>query len=389
MKGRNRIEVDVAVVGGGIAGLWLLNLLIARGYRVILLEREALGSGQTLASQGVIHGGLKYALSGVLTSAAQAIAAMPSRWRDCIAGSGEIDLRGVRVLSSHYYLWANDTRLGQLGSFLASKLLRGRVRRLDATEFPPPFDTGFAGSLYELDELVLDVSSLLEQLAAPHAAFIGKVDVSPESLIRNGEGDIVAIESPCATISADTFVFTAGQGNGALLEALPGGPTMQLRPLHQVLVEHPALPVLYAHCVAGLRRPEPRLTVTTHQRADGGRCWYLGGQLATDGASRDGLAQQAAARAELTACIPWLDLQDARLRTLRVDRAEPHTPMGVRPDEAFVARHGRVITVWPTKLSLAPDMGDKVLTMLARPAQRPHAGPVDLPPVPTGVAPWQ
>ena len=34
--------LDAAIVGGGVAGLWLLNLLHRRGYRVALFESTAL-----------------------------------------------------------------------------------------------------------------------------------------------------------------------------------------------------------------------------------------------------------------------------------------------------------------------------------------------------------
>ncbi|MEZ5430716.1 MAG: FAD-dependent oxidoreductase [Verrucomicrobiales bacterium] len=53
---------DVIVFGGGVAGLWILNALAAKGYDALLMTDRELGAGQTLAAQGVIHGGLKYAL---------------------------------------------------------------------------------------------------------------------------------------------------------------------------------------------------------------------------------------------------------------------------------------------------------------------------------------
>ena len=99
-----RYSTDIVIFGGGIAGLWLLNSLREAGYQAILFERHTIGGGQTLASQGIIHGGLKYALQGSLTGAAQAIAAMPERWRQCLAGEGDMDLRGTRVLCEHYYM---------------------------------------------------------------------------------------------------------------------------------------------------------------------------------------------------------------------------------------------------------------------------------------------
>ena len=131
MSARNRIRVDIAIVGGGIAGLWLLNLLRARGYTAVLIERTAFGDGQTIRSQGMIHGGLKYALSGSVTTASEAIATMPDRWRDCLRGSGDVDLRGVRTSAERCHLWrqrrlgAGDLRLelvGQVPTAIAGAL---------------------------------------------------------------------------------------------------------------------------------------------------------------------------------------------------------------------------------------------------------------------------
>ena len=83
-------STDIVIFGGGIAGLWLLNRLRDEGYQAILLETNGLGSGQTLASQGIIHGGLKYALGGNLTGAANVIASMPAHWRRCLDGTGDV-----------------------------------------------------------------------------------------------------------------------------------------------------------------------------------------------------------------------------------------------------------------------------------------------------------
>lgn len=69
------IPLDIAIFGGGIAGLWLANLLRQRGFSCVVLEAGTLGGGQTLLSQGILHGGLKYALGGTLSSESEAIAA--------------------------------------------------------------------------------------------------------------------------------------------------------------------------------------------------------------------------------------------------------------------------------------------------------------------------
>ena len=128
---QQNLKIDSVIIGGGIAGAWLLRLLTQKGYNTILLEQDSLGSGQTLSSQGMIHGGLKYALSGLLSKESEAISKMPRRWTECLTSKkGEIDLRGVSILSKDYYMFG-DGQIGKLASFFASKALRGRIQKLD------------------------------------------------------------------------------------------------------------------------------------------------------------------------------------------------------------------------------------------------------------------
>lgn len=44
---RQDVETDVCVIGGGIAGLNVAYALALEGRRVVVLERENLGSGET------------------------------------------------------------------------------------------------------------------------------------------------------------------------------------------------------------------------------------------------------------------------------------------------------------------------------------------------------
>ncbi|RYZ25986.1 MAG: FAD-dependent oxidoreductase, partial [Sphingobacteriales bacterium] len=103
------IELDIAIIGGGVAGLWLANRLHRQGFKLALFEHKALGSDQTMASQGMIHGGMKYTLNGMLTGASETIADMPQHWRACLCGEGDVDLRNTRILSDHFFLWSTDS----------------------------------------------------------------------------------------------------------------------------------------------------------------------------------------------------------------------------------------------------------------------------------------
>ena len=99
------MKLDALIIGGGGAGLWLLDEMVRAGLAVLLLEREALGAGQTVSSQGIVHGGIKYTLSGSLTESARAIREMPGLWRACLDGSRQPDLSTVRVLADRCHLW--------------------------------------------------------------------------------------------------------------------------------------------------------------------------------------------------------------------------------------------------------------------------------------------
>lgn len=381
---------DVVIVGGGVAGLWLANVLAARGYSVVLLQSGRLGQGQTLASQGMIHGGLKYALGGALSAASEAIAGMPARWAACLEGGGDVDLSGLAPLSDAYYLFAADSTLGRLTSFFASRALRGRIERLDRADFPAAFrDPGFAGVVYRLNDFVLDTGALMTALQRPVRERCYQFQVTPQVLRRRDDGHPgVEVILPDGPLQASRLVLAAGNGAQPLLDALGiTHPRMQQRPLHQVLVRQPGLPALYAHCLTGVRRAEPRLTITSHRDGDGW-LWYLGGQIAGDGVAMTAPALAAHARAELGQCVPWIDWRRADVSSLRIDRAEPEQQGRRRPDQAFASAAGHCIVTWPTKLSLAPDLGDRVLELLPAPSGLPQPA-LGLPLAQPGRPPWE
>ena len=373
------ISTDVLIVGAGIAGLWLNARLRQQGFSTIVVEREGLGGGQSVKSQGIIHGGAKYALHGALTGASEAIADMPRRWREALAGDGELDLRGVRILSQAHYLWSPGTLAGNLTSFFASKAVRGRVDQVKGDQLPEALqDPSFKGKVYRLAELVVDVPSLIERLA--ELAGDGLLAAqSIEPLIEDGE--MIGLRIDGREIHAQRIVFSAGAGNAELLASAGiSVPAQQLRPLHMVMVKGPTLKPLYAHCLGG--GPKPRITVTTHPAANGEWVWYLGGDIAeAEGVAREPAEQIAVAQKELGNLLPWIDLSQAQWATLRVNRAEPAQSGLVRPDNAFVADQGRLLVGWPTKLALAPDFSDRVLMAFEQDGIQPGNAPA-LPPLP-------
>lgn len=380
--GDETLDIDVAIVGGGCAGLWSLNVLRRAGYSVALFESDALGSEQTVHSQGIIHSGLKYALTGNAGADATALAGMPRAWRDCLAGDGSVDLRDCRVASEHVLLWSGSDLPSRVTSMLAGRLLRTRSTRLSPPDYPPPFDTpAFRGQLYLLEDFALDTTSLLNSLARPHADAIFHSGHAGAALtVERGQAQLVL---PGVAVRPRRLLLCAGAGNAALLRQLgAGAPAMQRRPLTQVAVSHERLPPLFAHCVG--RGASPRLTVSTHYTASGAPLWYLGGDLATAPALTEA-ERLALARRELRETLPWLDLEGAQWRALTLDRAEPARADHRKPDGAFLSQAAGVanaLVAWPVKLTLCPALGEQVLQQLRRTGVEP-GNAVDLSPLAT------
>ena len=307
-----QITVDIAIIGGGIAGLWAFNQLQKQGYNVALLENQNLGSDQTINSQGIIHGGLKYALQGILTPDANAIKHMPALWKDCLAGSGILDLQNVEILSGCQYLWSTGNIATNISSFFASKSLSGHVNVPDKAQYPEILrNPAFQGKVYQLNEIILSMPSLVAKLMQPFSQNIIKVD-SDHGCTPNytADGSIshlaLNIQENPYILTAKSYIFTAGQGNAELIKDLPNVPKMQRRPLHMVFVKATNLSPFYAHCIG--MTPTPRITITTHPAKNGQTVWYMGGKLAEDGIHKDQTSQINTAKQELAALFPWLKL---------------------------------------------------------------------------------
>jgi glycine/D-amino acid oxidase-like deaminating enzyme len=377
---------DVLILGGGIAGLWALHRLRREGFKAALVESDELGAGQTLASQGMIHGGQKY--RGGRTEGD--VARMPPIWDACLAGTGEVDLRGTQTLSEVQHVWTPPGLLWNLVGRIGSWLTRRPMTPLeDKADWPEPLRAD-AGRVYRLDEKVLDVRSLLESLRKPVASSIYRGRLAGIAL----DGDRVAsveIEGPSGRIavSAAFVVFCAGAGNeeAARLLGTPS-PVSQRRPLAQILARPLPAP-LYGHCF-GTDRDTPRLTVTSHAQADGSFVWYLGGAVAEEGARSSDLEAVGNCRREVGKLLPSMPWKNVEWSAFRIDRAEPHAG-GKRPPGAACTVRANACLAWPVKMTLAPELAARIRSALEAAGVKPgtEEAALPLPPPEVGKYPWQ
>tara|TARA_B110000305_G_scaffold240801_1_gene312553 strand:+ start:984 stop:2174 length:1191 start_codon:yes stop_codon:yes gene_type:complete len=360
------LKTDALIFGGGVAGLWLLNRLRNAGYQTWLFEQDRLGTGQSIASQGMIHGGIKYALGGKLTSATTAIADMPAHWKKCLAGEGDVDLRGCNLLSENYYMWPRNSIRSRLNAFLGSKALKAKVNAVDKSQYPEFFKDKIPGPLYKLQDIVLDVPSLLTTLSDAQPSSIFKIDWQQASLKPDANGGIACLELASGQrIEAQQYIFCCGAGAEPLMKQFGLGITqMQRRPLRMVMVKHTFTDPLYVHCVSDRLSMTPEVTITSHLNSAGEPVWYLGGELAEEGANQTEEELINTARSKLSEMFPWCDFQHARWDTLAIDRAEEQQADGKRPDDISIASQNNLMVCWPTKLTLAPNLANQILTQM-------------------------
>lgn len=385
------MKLDLVIFGGGVAGLWILDEAVRRGRSAVLLESRQLGYGQTVASQGILHGGLKYTLQGLLTKSASAIREMPGVWRDCLNGDREPALTNTRVRSEICHLWRTQSVSSRLGMIGARVGLRVKPTNL-ANSQRPELLRSCPGKVAVMEEQVISPALLLADFAERHRQRLLKIDPARGLNFTTDNGGIkeIQLSHPDAVdpirLEPAQVVFAAGGGNASLREQV-GLETevMQRRPLHMVLARG-KLPVLNGHCVDGAKT---RVTITTDVDSTRRTVWQIGGQVAEDGVgmSDDDLIRHV--RTELTAVIPGVNLQDTEWTTYRVDRAEGVTGAGLRPDTFQILQDGNVLTVWPTKLVLAPKLAESVAELFTEPSGSTPRLPTAWPRPTVAEPPWE
>lgn len=380
-------SVDIVIIGGGIAGLWTLAKARAQGFNAILLERHQLGGEQTLSSQGIIHGGSKYALAGSISKATNMISDMPNTWRAAINGASDVNLTTIKELSSAQYLVPSSGIDTQLLSFLGSKNMASHTEKITKNALPEAYtQLGIHRSIFRLNEIVLDVNSILKSFMDQYHQYIYQAEVTLANIqASDTRKQYHHIQLTSCVIECQYIVLACGEGNA---EFKAHSVAMQTRPLQMVMMKGKTLPAIYAHFIG--RSTKPVLTVTSHHDNDK-TVWYMGGDLAENGVEKTSNQQIDSARVCLQKILPALSLtNDIEFTTHRINRAEPQQASLTRPDDAFVTVQNNIISGWPTKLALAPRFAEKVLAEITTlPQAQLNDNDLPLPNMSIAAYPWE
>ena len=348
------LDTEVLIVGGGIGGLWLLDDLRRAGYDALLVENRALGTGQTIAAQGILHGGLKHAFVGRDAGLVGALRDMPPLWRECLEGKREPNLSEVKLRSTHCVCWRTGSVASTLAQFGATLGLQTPMKKIADEDRPDPL-VGVPGTVYRLDEQVVDPHSLLTVLARRNSQAIIQASVRAKS----GAVELLCRDNRLMTVRPKRLVLTAGASNGELMERLMQG---RYHPRHDplpILVLRGDLPTLNGFCLDGTKA---KVIITTQRIAEQDVVW----QVASETVSQTALGGFAdAAMRELKAALPEFTLPKHDSQVSVAVRAEGFSNR--RSDDVCVEVYNEAIVAWPTKLVLAPRMSASVMARLTPP----------------------
>ena len=352
---------DIVIFGAGIAGLWAFNRFKRMGYDVLLLESGSIGCGQTIASQGIIHSGLKYAFAGKINKLAQSISAMPDLWRAALRGEGDVDLSAAKTNAESQYLMIPGGLMAGLVKLVTKQALGNNVHEVKKEDWPEEIKaSSFKGTVVFMDEPVLDIPSVIRALAEPYRNCVRKLDTPDDPfgfLERHG-------------VEAKHIIFTSAASNHEVARASSHdeGLETQKRPLLMGMLK-PAPYPLYAHLVGNSDKPVA--TITTHETADGQLVWYLGGGVAERTKEANPAEVYEATHKGFAKYLPDVDLSCVEWAVLPIDRIEGKSSVdGWMPDTPTIHSVGNTHYCWPTKLTFAPLLSDRLVEKVGAPSEQ-------------------
>jgi hypothetical protein len=378
-----KIKLNTIIFGGGIAGLWTLNLLKARGYtNIALLETNTLGHKQTGLSQGIIHGGIKYALANKITDSTTAIQDMPRIWNSYLNQNGEFKLELKQdhnkgqslILNKYQYLYTPKSLASGFKKFLYQKMLTSSCDVLEQKDYPDFLSSKkFKNTLCKLNEIILDIPNLIQALYNNVLSnCFNYQDITEHNYSKKSNTHNIKIKdrnNQIISIEAKNLILCAGENNKQILDKLnlENPPKMQIRPLHMVWVKDKNLPKLYMHCMQ--KTDKPLITISSHPNKNN-NTWYLGGDIAETGCELSKDAQIKRAQDILSDLFPdlftKLNLEDnSKWGSIHINRAEGLQPNNKRPAGPVINQsENNIITIWPTKLTFAPMISDKIIAQI-------------------------
>ncbi len=259
-----QLQVNAVIFGAGAAGLWTLDAVRRSGRSAILFEATAHGGRPDEFLARIIHSGLKYSCTALLTSAAKEARDGPSKLGSNVLPEGRSGPFGVKILSPAC-LPLGPTRPPRRSACSAHGSYSARRRRMCLRPNAPRRLAQCSGAVYRIDEEVLSPESLLR--IWPHqtvtaifhydaAASIAFRPIGPRRCARRYRH---VSRRPRKTDRRRRLLRLHRRQReppSSVLAPVFPSEKMQRRPLHDALARGP-LPEFYGHCIEGRKRGSP------------------------------------------------------------------------------------------------------------------------------------
>ena len=200
------MDIDVAVIGGGVVGLASALALSARGASVCVLEREGrLGHATSTRNSGVIHAGIYYPHESL--KATLCVEGRDRLYAFCAAHDVPHVRCGKLVVAS------SDGQIGELEELHRRAIGNGVSATLVEPSFiraREPHVTGAAAAIWSPDSGIVQAEAYVKTLARLCADRDVALVVGSPLVDARSSGGAIELVTPHETIAARTVVNAAG-----------------------------------------------------------------------------------------------------------------------------------------------------------------------------------
>lgn len=238
---------DVAIVGGGLAGVGAAYALRNSDTEVVLLEERTLASGASGRNAGFVLAGPSMpfgaACAQVGTSAATEV------WRLTVGNN-----RLLAELVERYSIDCGYLRRGSMSLGVSEDELTDLVETavalraagihsclVDAADLPVPFDRLYAGGVYYPGNAELNPAAFVRGVARAISASVSVFERTTVLALRPGSPHVLV--TPAGEVHADAVVLATNAYTPRLLAGVPiaatRGQVLATAPLHRVIAPFP------------------------------------------------------------------------------------------------------------------------------------------------------
>lgn len=373
------VEVDVVVIGGGIAACWTTLTLRSEGYSVLMLTEAEIGGAQSSHSHVYVHGGHLYrregtaSVAGLGNSLISDLQWATRLWDNWLEASPE---RIARVTAA--------PRLGVFGFPSRPKARAARVvwehyglqYQTRTKEPPAPFVGGRQTRFFDVEAHCLSATAIFEEMRAAIESCLVAGNRTTFVTLPDGSVDSIRIETQEGFIDVRSrmVLLAAGAGNKGLLRWFPNrfGVKPVERNAFMFVMQGPRelLPDL-----SGIFsiNDDDGLFIVSRKVDEDENCWLISDSC------RHGKAQAwlAYLRTELDENVPALMADPAALRWgfYHAPKAEPEGAKAFASEVksvTVVPVAPNVFVGWPIKLTLAPVLAQDFLSHVHRALRNPR-----------------